>query len=414
MRKKMDPITAWCLYDVGNSAFATTIMAVIYPVYFHSVAASTISPSNATAFWGYGSSFGILIGALIAPFLGIIADMMAIRKKLLAYFTLLGALSSISMAVVGEGNWLIAIILLITGSVGFSASAICYDSLLPHLAPPYRLDWISTKGYAMGYMGGGTLLAINLATITIIQGNLGVQLSFISVGLWWLLFTVPVLTSVPEPASSERRHGIGIGSTFRSLGQTLKDIKNYRDAFTFLIAFWLYNDGIGTVIRMAAIFGAQIGIGQKTLVSALLVTQFVGIPFSLLFGKLADRVGSKKALYGALVWYIAVAIGAFWMETKVHFWLLAISVGMVQGGAQAISRSIFASMLPSKRSGEFFGFYDVSSKFAGIAGPAIFGLVTQVTGNPRFAVMAISSTFIVGLIILGKVDVERGRRMSNE
>ena len=414
LRKKIDPITAWCLYDVGNSAFATTIMAVIYPVYFHSVAASTISPSNATAFWGYGSSLGILIGALIAPFLGTIADMMAIRKRLLAYFTLLGALSSIAMATVGKGDWLIAIILLITGSVGFSASAICYDSLLPHIAPPGKLDQISTRGYAMGYLGGGTLLALNLATITALPGNFGVQMSFVSVGLWWILFSLPVLKSVSEPTSEEPRHGYGVGGVLRSLRQTFKDIREYRDAFTFLVAFWLYNDGIGTVIRMAAIFGAQVGIGQKTLVSALLVTQFVGIPFSLLFGKLADSVGSKKALYGALVWYIAVAIGAFWMETQLHFWILAISVGMVQGGAQAISRSIFASMLPPKRSGEFFGFYDVSSKFAGIAGPAIFGVVTQMTGNPRFAVLAISSTFIVGLVILSKVDVERGRKRSIE
>lgn len=412
MKNKISPIVAWCLYDVGNSAFATTIMAVIFPVYFYSVVASTISPSNATAYWGYGSSIGILIGALIAPFLGTIADMMAVRKKLLAYFTVLGALSAMAMATVGKGDWLIALVLLVTGSVGFSASAICYDSLLPHIAPPDRLDEISTMGYAMGYLGGGTLLAINLATIIALPGEKGVQISFLSVGLWWIFFSLPVLISVPEPPSEPREKGVGVLEVFRSLRKTFREIKEYKDAFTFLVAFWLYNDGIGTVIRMAAIFGAQVGIDKKTLVGALLVTQFVGIPFSLLFGKIAKKMGSKKALYGALLWYVAVAIGAFWMETKVHFWILAISVGMVQGGAQAISRSIYASMLPVNRSGEFFGFYDVSSKFAGIAGPALFGIITQMTGSPRFAVLAISSTFIGGLILLGKVDVERGRQRS--
>lgn len=407
---KMNPVTAWCLYDVGNSAFATTVMAVIYPVYFHSVVASTISSSDATAFWGYGSSIGILIGAVIAPFLGTIADMKAIRKKLLAYFTLLGAFSSMAMAMVGKGDWFLAIALLVTGSVGFSASAICYDSLLPHLAPPNRLDQISTQGYALGYLGGGTLLAINLATIIAMPGEIGVQISLFSVGIWWIFFSIPVLRSVPEPPSERLVLNSGPLEVFRSLRKTFKEIRKYKDAFTFLVAFWLYNDGIGTVIRMAAIFGAQVGIDQKTLVSALLVTQFVGIPFSLMFGKIASKVGSKKALYGALVWYVAIAIGAYWMDTKLHFWILAIAVGMVQGGAQAISRSIYASMLPMNRSGEFFGFYDVSSKFAGIAGPALFGIITQITGNPRLAVLAITSTFIAGLVLLCKVDVERGRK----
>ncbi|EFC91710.1 major facilitator superfamily MFS_1 [Dethiosulfovibrio peptidovorans DSM 11002] len=409
MKENDRSILAWCLYDVGNSAFATTIMAVIYPIYFQQVAASTLSPSSATAYWGYASSLGLLIGAFLAPFLGTFADIRSIRKKFVAIFTALGAISALAMGSVESGDWKTALLFLVLGSVGFSGSAICYDSLLPHIAPVERMDEISTKGYAMGYLGGGTLLALNLGTMSLFPGALGARLSFMSVGLWWIAFAVPLMIVVPEPQRAFP-DGLKKMGTFASLAKTFREIREYRDAFVFLLAFWLYNDGIGTVIRMSAIFGAQVGLDRKSMVMALLATQFIGIPFSLLFGKIAKKIGSKKSLYGALSWYLLIAIGAYWMRTSLHFWMLAISVGMVQGGAQAISRSIYASMLPPERSAEFFGFYDISSKFAGIAGPAAFGIITQLTGSPRLAVLAIGSTFIIGLFLLSFVDVDRGRQ----
>lgn len=409
MKERNRSILAWCLYDVGNSAFATTIMAVIYPIYFQQVAASTLSPSSATAYWGYASSLGLLIGAFLAPFLGTFADIRSIRKKFVAIFTALGAISALAMGSVESGDWKTALLFLVLGSVGFSGSAICYDSLLPHIAPVERMDEISTKGYAMGYLGGGTLLALNLGTMSLFPGALGARLSFMSVGLWWIAFAVPLMIVVPEPQRAFP-DGLKKMGTFASLAKTFREIREYRDAFVFLLAFWLYNDGIGTVIRMSAIFGAQVGLDRKSMVMALLATQFIGIPFSLLFGKIAKKIGSKKSLYGALSWYLLIAIGAYWMRTSLHFWMLAISVGMVQGGAQAISRSIYASMLPPERSAEFFGFYDISSKFAGIAGPAAFGIITQLTGSPRLAVLAIGSTFIIGLFLLSFVDVDRGRQ----
>ncbi|MCF4151989.1 MFS transporter [Dethiosulfovibrio sp. F2B] len=409
MKENNRSILAWCLYDVGNSAFATTIMAVIYPIYFQQVAASTLSPSSATAYWGYASSLGLLIGAFIAPFLGTFADIRSIRKGIVAIFTALGALSALAMGTIESGDWKTALFLLVLGSVGFSGSAICYDSLLPHIVPVERMDEISTKGYAMGYLGGGTLLALNLGTMSLFPGGLGARLSFMSVGLWWIAFAVPLMIAVPEP-QREFPAGSDRMGTLASLAKTFREIREYRDAFVFLLAFWLYNDGIGTVIRMSAIFGAQVGLDRKSMVMALLATQFIGIPFSLLFGKIAKKIGSKKSLYGALSWYLLIAIGAYWMRTSLHFWMLAISVGMVQGGAQAISRSIYASMLPPERSAEFFGFYDISSKFAGIAGPAAFGIITQLTGSPRLAVLAVGSTFIIGLFLLSFVDVDRGRQ----
>ncbi len=409
MRIRNHPILAWCLYDAGNSAFATTIMAVIFPVFFQKIAAAPLTPSLATAYWGYASSLGLLISAMAAPFLGSIADGQAIRKFILVLCTAVGALASMAMGLVGPGNWPLALTLLVVGSVGFSGASVCYDSLLPHLVPQAQLDQVSSAGYAMGYLGGGTLLGLNLITMTLLPGLPGVQLSFVSVGLWWLAFTFPLAIAVPEPPRN-RDGSRSLGDAVRSLRQTFREIRRYRDAFTFLVAFWLYNDGIGTVIRMAAIFGAQVGIASRTLISALLVTQFVGIPCALLLGHIAKKIGSKKTLSVALIWYLVVAGGAYAMTKRWHFWALAIAVGAVQGGAQAISRSLYASMLPPSRSAEFFGLYDVSSKFAGILGPAAFGVITQITGSPRTAILAVGSTFLAGLVLLAFVDVDRGRQ----
>lgn len=407
--KKMDPVLAWCLYDVGNSAFATTVMAVIYPVFFQSVAASNLEPYKATAFWGYGSSLGLLIGAVCAPFIGTWADMRASRKKSLLALTALGSASSMAMAGLGEGDWVMALGLLVLGTLGFSGSSVCYDSLLPHIVPLDRLDYVSTKGYALGYLGGGALLGLNLLTLVLMPKQ-GFRVTFLSVGLWWAAFSMPLLRSVEEPPPGRRRRYRGFFGVIRSFKRTFKEIRKYKDLFAFLGAFWLYNDGIGTVIRMAAVFGSNLGIDQKSLVGALLATQFIGIPFSFLFGKLAEIFGSKRTLIAALSIYIAIALGAYWMETSVHFWLLAVTVGTVQGGTQAISRSLYASMVPPSRSGEFFGFYDVSSKLAGVIGPTLFGVITQITGSPRLAVAALSSAFVLGLIMLRWVDVERGRK----
>ena len=406
---------SWCLYDVGNSAFATTIMAAVYPVYFREVAASTLTGTLPTAYWGYASSIALLFSAFLAPFLGTMADLKGTKKRMLGIFTLMGIICTALMATVNSGEWLSALMLLVLSSIGFSGAIIFYDSLLPHIASASEMDLLSTQGFAAGYLGGGLLLAFNLMMIRYLPSMTGVKLSFISVALWWFIFSIPVMTKIPEPAFIRQKDEIGTSSfmsTYIRLKHTFAEIRKYREVFKFLLAFWLYNDGIGTIIRMAAIYGSQVGIGMTSLVGALLLTQFVGVPFSIFFGKMAKLIGGKRAIIIALIWYFMLSIGAVFLRTQLHFWLLATGVGMVQGGAQALSRSVYASMVPKLQSAEFFGFYDISSKFAGIIGPALFGLITHITGSSRIGIGVLSLTFIFGILILSKVDVEKGRALS--
>lgn len=406
-------INAWCLYDAGNSAFATTVMAAILPVYFREVAAAGLPANMPSAYWGYTSSLSLLTGALIAPLLGSIADVGGFKKRFLMVFTLIGAVSTGFLYTVGPGDWARALILYALGSLGFTLSMIFYDSLLPHIAPPGKIDEISSKGYAWGYIGGGTLLALNMAAVVWLPGTLGARLSFISVGIWWIAFTLPLMRLIPEPPFTRpvpHTDGNILTLGFRQLAETFRRIRNYRELLVFLAAFWLFNDGVGTIMKMAAIYGAEKGIGMLHLVGALLVTQFVGAPFSILFGKLSLRLGGKTAITIGLVWYGLISFGAFFLENAWHFWVLAIAVGMVQGGVQAISRSTYGIMVPRSRTGEFFALYDIFSKFSGVAGPALFAVLTQFTGSTRMGIVSLILFFAGGIFLLRKVDVDKGIR----
>ena len=341
-----------------------------------------------------------------------VADIRASKKSFLALFTLLGVLASAGLWFVGPGDWALALGLYILGSIGFSASIIFYDALLPSLVPAHLGDEVSSLGYALGYLGGGILLAVNAAMIAWIPGTLGIRLSFVTVAIWWGLFTLPLLHNVREPVSATFRPGerSSVSEGFRRLRQTFFRVRAHRDLFVFLLAFWLYNDGIGTIIHMAAIYGSQLGIPMGHLVGALLLTQFVGVPCAVLFGVLAGRTGSKRAIFLGLSGYVAISVGAVFLTQTWHFWLLAAGVGVVQGGTQAISRSLYASMTPRGQSAEFFGFYDISGKFAGVMGPALFGFVSQVTGSMRLGIAVVALTFVGGMMLLRCVDEVRGRR----
>ena len=410
-------VNAWCLYDWGSSAFTTTVEAAVLPVYFASVIAAGLPGNTATVYWGYANSASLLIAALLAPFLGSIADYTGSKKRLLSVFAAIGVVATALMVLLDSGDWVLALALFFLGTVGISASYVFYDALLPHVARHDDIDYVSSKGYAWGYLGGGILLAINIVMIQFIWegSSLGPRLSFLTVAVWWAIFTIPLLRRVPEPPANTAGIGAGVNPVtagFRRLGQTFRQMRKYRQLFLFLLAFWLYNDGIGTIIKMATIYGAEIGIGMLDLIGALLLTQFVGIPFSLAFGKFSGRLGTKRSIMLGLGWYALIAVGGYFMSQPWHFWALAFAVGMVMGGTQALSRSLFGLMAPRARSAEFFGFYDISSKFAGIVGPLLFAIVGQLTGSSRLSIIALIVFFVGGILLLTRVDEEEGIRVA--
>ncbi|BDF78155.1 MFS transporter [Pyramidobacter piscolens] len=398
-------VFAWCLYDTGHCAFATVVMAVVLPVYYQNVVAG--GGSWALSSWGYASSVALLLSALLTPVVGTYVDGRPLKKKFLLAFAAFGILASAALALSGRGTWLYTLSCMVLGTVGLSVASVCYDALLTFVAPPGTMDRVSTLGYGVGYLGGGALLALDMVLIARF-GEPGVKMSFLSVALWWSAAAAALTAWVPEPPAAGNAPS-GLRQTLRALAHSWTELKQYPEALRFMVSFWLYNDGIGTIVRMAAVFGAGLGISQNHLVGAMLATQFVGVPFALVFARLAEKSGSKRAVMIALFWYTTVAVGAMFITQNWHFWLMAVAVGMVQGGSQAISRSIYASMLPAGRSGHFFGLYNVSSKFAGIVGPALCGFVAQATGSLRLAVGVIALNFIGGMLILAGVDVDKGR-----
>ena len=407
-RKK---VISWCMYDWANSAFATTVMAAILPVYYSKVAGASLPGNTATIYWGYTTAIALLITAFIAPIMGALADFSNTKKRFLMIFASIGIVFTTLLYLITTGDWFIASLFFIFGNVGFATSEVFYNSMLPSVAKPEDIDRVSTRGYALGYLGGGILLAINVAMLNLIDDKeFASRLCFVTVGIWWAVFTIPLIRNIKETprknSIAKKFNPLYIG--FRRVKKTFNELRQYRQLLIFLIAFWIYNDGIGTIIKMATIYGAEIGIGTNDLIGALLMTQFVGIPFAILFGRLAGAIGTKRSIYLGLVVYTLISIGAYFMTKGIHFWILAFCIALVQGGTQGLSRSLFASMLPKSKTAEFFGFYGMSSKFAGIIGPLIFAVVGQLTGTSRLSIVSLVAFFIIGAFILSKVNVEEG------
>ncbi len=636
-------ITAWTMYDWANSAFATTILAAVLPIYFSQVAGDSLpSATVATSYWSFGLSISLLIVAVISPVLGTISDIMRGKKKFLAIFAGLGIVATALLVLVNTGDWLLASILAIIGRIGFNGANTFYDALLPHVARLEDRDRVSSRGYAMGYLGGGILLAINVVMLQVLPGTWGARLSFVSVAIWWAVFTIPLLRRVPEPPAAviKMQQGMNVlGASFNRLAGTIRDIRQYRQLFLFLLSFLIYNDGIGTIIGVAAIYGAELGFGSVELVLALLLVQFVGIPYSLIFGRLpsktekrrpfflafilfnlvalpvvgiwgsrimpveiiggrpaafesttdllgegiypvdagqfefggdwqeevilADTLGSKtdeiyaqsqepdasviikfngqkarityslgpdhgtwvvtiddqpvldensaeplvidaysptmryevskviqaenpgehtlrlvnttqrnvkstgslislyaievlpgirqsnllyiiglilvveviglvfsllfgKALFSrwvdsfttkrtillALLIYSVVAVWGFFLDSVIEFWFLAWMIAIVQGGSQALSRSLYSAMSPAKKSGEFFGLFGVMEKFSAIIGPLMFAAAGALFHSSRPAVLSLIALFVIGGILLTFVNVEEGKQIA--
>ncbi|MGP3777812.1 MFS transporter [Halanaerobium saccharolyticum] len=418
MDKQKKTVYAWAMYDWANSAFATVILATVLPIFYKDVAGINLPGNLATSYWGYTQTLAMIIIAVISPILGAAADYSDSKKSFLKFFVFLGITGTALLFFVNEGNYLLASFFFIIANIGFSGGNVFYDGFLTDVSDSESIDYVSSLGYAAGYLGGGLLLAVNLLMISkpalfgISSVTSATQISFVTVAVWWFIFSLPAFKYLPDP--DRRVEKIPLGKytkmAFGRLKSTFVHIRKYRELWKFLLAFWLYNDGIGTIIRMATIYGREVGIGQTDLIGALLLTQFVGIPFALIFAKIAGKITAKKGIYLALIIYTGITFYGYFLDSALDFWILAGIVGMVQGGAQALSRSLYGAMVPEAKSAEFFGFFGVSSKFAAIVGPTVFAYTGQLTGSSRYGIIAVASFFILGMIFLSRVDVEKGKQ----
>ena len=408
-------VRAWCLYDWASSAFVTTVVVALFPPFFrHLAQAAGLAPATATAAWGYVTAAGMLLAALLSPLLGAYAGRRGIWKRPLAISAGLGILATAACAGIPNRAWLLAGVLFLVADLGFAGANVLYESLLPRIGRPGELNRISTRGYALGYVGGGCLLLMNLLWVTrprlfgMPDADFAVRAAFVSVALWWAIFSLPLLRAVPENPEATRapvRERVSLFDAWRQLRRTAREIGRHGQLLLFLVAFWLYSDGIGTIVKLATAYGDEIGIGLPDMMIALVITQFVGIPCALFFGRLAGWIGTRRAILCGLAVYVLIAIGGYFLRTAAHFYTLALLVGMVQGGTQALSRSLFARLVPRERSAEFFGFFSTSARLAGLAGPLLFSVVTQWSGQSRLGIVAIVIFFVAGAILLARVEV---------
>lgn len=401
---------SWALYDWANSAYSMTITSSVLPMYFKSVAeAGGMSSSNSTALWGYTISLSTLVVSMLAPILGTIADYKGNKKKFFKTFFSVGVLATTLLAFVPANNPILLLICYGFALVGFSGTNIFYDAFLVDVTTRERMDKVSSTGFALGYIGSTIPFIISIAVVLLSQMKiipislpLACKITFLITSVWWLVFTIPILKNVNqvyyiEPESEP------IKKSFERLFKTLKAIKSHKNIFVFLIAYFFYIDGVDTIIGMASSYGTDLGISMVSLLIILLLTQFVAFPFTILYGRLAEKVGAKKLLYVGIITYIIICIYGYFITTTLGFWILAMAVGSAQGGIQAISRSFFGKMVPKENANEFFGFYNIFGKFAAIIGPFLVAIITQATGETRNGILSLIVLFVIGFIALGKV-----------
>ena len=399
---------SWALYDWANSAFATTVMAGFFPIFFAKYWATDLAAGERTYWLGIAGSVASVVVMFLAPVLGGVADRKGLKKKFLFVCTLVGALATAALYLVGKGDWPAALILFTVGSIAFFAGTSFYDSLIVHVAKPDELDRVSALGYGLGYLGGGVLFAINVAmalkpeVFGLADATIATRLSFVMVGLWWFAFAMPLFLKVPEAA----RPGVH-GGDFAELVDTFKQLLRLKPAWMFLLAYWLYIDGVDTIIRMAVDYGVKLGFADSALISALLMVQFIGFPAAIFYGWLADRFGTKTMLFVAIAAYGGITLWAYTLQTERQFFMMAAAIGLVQGGIQSLSRSYYARLIPADRSGQFFGFYNMLGKFAAVFGPLAVGFTAAAfPDNQRLSILALLPFFVVGALLLKRVRPE--------
>ncbi|MAP02741.1 MAG: MFS transporter [Candidatus Marinimicrobia bacterium] len=412
-------IISWSLYDWANSTFSTTVMAGFFPIFFQQYWSTATDVTVSTWYLGLANSLASIAVASLAPFLGAIADKASVKKRLLIFFAFIGIISTGALSMVGQGYWKIAAVFYVVASVGFMSANIFYDSLLPSVASKQKRDFVSSLGYSLGYIGGGILFLVNVAMYLkpqffgIADAPSAIKLSFLTVAVWWAIFTLPILIFVKEKAPV---NDIGIIKSISAgwiqLLSTLKRIRELKVVTTFLIAYWLYIDGVDTIIRMSVDYGTSLGFTTSTLITLLLMVQFIAFPATLIYNWFAKQIGIKQAILIAIGGYICIAVIGSLVSKEWHFYIIATLIGCFQGGIQALSRSLYSRIIPSHNSAEFFGFYNMFGKFATIIGPPLMGYVAMATGNPRFGILAIILLFVLGGYFLMMVDVEEGERVA--
>jgi UMF1 family MFS transporter len=437
MNKSKKAIWGWVMYDWANSAFATTVMAGFFPVFFKQYWSYGVDINMSTARLGFGNAAAGLLVAVMAPMLGAVADSASARKKFLIFFAYLGVLMTAALFLIQKGNWGWAIFSYIFGIIGFSGANIFYDSLLPSVANENEIDYVSGLGFSMGYLGGGLLFLVNVL-MTLMPGKFGlpdagtaIRYAFVTVALWWGFFTIFTIVWVPEARTAARPAG-GAGfiiDGFKQFVGTFKKIRRLKTVFLFLIAYWFYIDGVDTIIRMAVDYGMSIGFGSNDLIIALLITQFVGFPCALLFGKLGQIWSPRKLIYIAIGMYVFVTLWGTTMTHPHEFYVLAVLIGLVQGGIQALSRSFYSRLIPKNRTAEFYGFYNMLGKFATILGPVLVGfsglaarhMLMPPSPTPeqmvhvarlasRWGIASIVLLFVIGAVLLYFVDEEKAKQ----
>lgn len=406
-------IYSWAFYDWADSTYATTVMAGFFPLFFKTYYSSNADATLSTAQLGFANSISSFIVVLLAPILGSIADAGSLKKRFLFLFAYLGILMSAALSLVGEGQWEMAAFIYVLGNIGFMGSNTFYDALLSSISDDKSVDYVSGLGFALGYLGGGILFGVNVWMLQnpllfgLENEAMAVKASFISVALWWAIFSTPLFLFVEEKKKSLTKDGTLLLQGYLRLKNTFSKIKELKGLLLFLVAYWLYIDGVDTIIRMAVDYGMALGFDTKNLVLSLLMVQFIGFPATLLFAKLAQKWSTKNAIFLAIFIYMFIIFWATRMSEVYEFYILAIMIACVQGGIQALSRSYYSKMIPQEHSAEFFGFYNFLGKFAAILGPLLVAVVALFSQNSRVAIASVAIFFIIGAILLYFVDEKK-------
>ncbi|WP_407083089.1 MFS transporter [Paenibacillus aurantius] len=398
---------SWMLYDWANSAYSIIITTAVFPLFYKAAATDAgVSAANSTAYLGYTIGIATFILAILSPILGTIADYEGFKKRFFRFFFVLGIASTAALALVPPDQWLLLLIVYTLSAIGFAGSNVFYDAFLVDVTPEHRMNRVSARGFGMGYIGSTIPFIVSIIIILLAQKGIlplsaatASRIAFLITAVWWGVFTLPLLRNVRQVYYLEKIPNT-VAASFQRLGTTLKDIRRYRTLFLFLLAYFFYIDGVGTVITMSTAYGSDLGISSTNLLIILFVTQVVAAPFAVLYGKLAEKFTGKTMLYAGIIIYMAVCVYAYFLKTTLDFWILAMMVASSQGGIQALSRSYYAKLVPKEKANEFFGFYNIFGKFASILGPVLVGVTAQLTGRSNLGVFSLVILFLIGIVVL--------------